>query len=89
MAPDSKSVIGAPPSAGSSIDDRGHAVVGRDREERVAELIALPDPARHDPVRQTGLLEQDRDLLAVRRGPVVQVDHRGLLGAARRRTPGR
>ena len=46
IAPDSKMPIGAPPPFGSSIDDRGHAVVGADLQEVVGELIAAADVER-------------------------------------------
>ena len=75
IAPDSKSAIGAPPPFGRVVDHRRHAVVRADLEELVAELIAAADAARDDPVGQAAFLEQDGDLLAVGRGPVVQVDH--------------
>src|SRR5262249_31705273 len=39
-------------------------------------LLALADIHRYDPVRQPGLLEKDRDLVAVRRRPIIEIDHR-------------
>ena len=57
------------------IDDRRNAVVGCNREEGGRELLAGADIDRNDPVRQPALFQKKRDLVAVRRGPVVQVDH--------------
>src|SRR5262249_19194240 len=58
------------------IDDRRHAVVRRKGPELRPELLALADIHRYDPVRQPGLLEKDRDLVAVRRRPIIEIDHR-------------
>ena len=58
------------------IDHRRNAVVRRDREELRLELIALADIDRENLVLQPGLFQKDRDLVAVRRGPVIQIDHR-------------
>jgi hypothetical protein len=58
-----------------AIDQRGDAVVRGDGEEFRLELLALADVHRHEVVGQPGLLEEDRDLVAVRRGPIVEVDH--------------
>ena len=60
----------------SWIDDRRHAVVGRDRQKLRLELIALGDVDRDHGVGQPALLEHDRDLPAVRRRPVIEVDRR-------------
>jgi hypothetical protein len=60
------------------IDDRGNAVVGRDGEELGPELLALADVDGNDLVREPGLLKKDRDLVAVRRGPVVKIHHDSL-----------
>jgi hypothetical protein len=57
------------------VDHGGNAVVRRDREELALELLALADIDRHDLVRQPDLFQKNRDLVPVRRGPVVQVDH--------------
>jgi hypothetical protein len=57
------------------IHDRRHAIVGADLQELGFELIALADVARHDVVRRPQLLQQDGDLLAVRRRPIMHVDH--------------
>src|SRR4051794_815471 len=57
------------------IDDGRHAVVWADREEFRLELVALADIDRHHPVFEAAFLEQDRDLPAVRRRPVIKIDH--------------
>ena len=61
------------------IDHRGNPVVRRDRQELRLELIALADVDREDLVFQPGLFEKHRDLVAVRRGPVIKVDHGAFL----------
>src|SRR5215204_6436913 len=58
------------------IDHRGNAVVGRDRQKLRLELFALADVDRKDLVGKPGLFEEHRDLVAVRRSPVMKVDHR-------------
>src|SRR5690348_559888 len=58
------------------IHDRRHLVVGRDGKVIGLELVALADVHRPDRVRQPGLFEEQRDLVSVGRGPVVEVDHR-------------
>jgi hypothetical protein len=50
-------------------------VVRRHREKVGFELLALADIHRLDVVGDPGLLEEDRDLMAVGRGPIVEVDH--------------
>jgi DNA-binding Lrp family transcriptional regulator len=57
------------------IDDGGNAVVWRKAQKVRLELVAGTDVHRHDLVRKPGFLEKDRDLVAVGRRPVVQVDH--------------
>ena len=74
MAPDSKIEIGLPP--GPVIDDRRHAVVGRDRQEVRLELFALGDVHRDHGVWEAALLEHDRDLPAVGRRPEIEIDRR-------------
>jgi hypothetical protein len=59
-----------------AIDQRRNAVVRGDGEEFRLELLALADIHRHDVVGQPGLLEEDRDLVPIGRGPIVEVDHR-------------
>jgi hypothetical protein len=61
------------------IDHGGNPVVRRDRQELRLELVALADIDREDLVLQSGLFEEHRDLVAVRRRPVVQVDHGSFL----------
>ena len=60
----------------------GNAVVRGHRQELGLELLALADVHRHDVVGKPGLLEKDRDLVAVRRGPIVEVDHGRLVPCA-------
>ena len=60
------------------IDDRRHAVVGRDCEKFRVELIALPDIDEMQLVREPAFLEHDRDLPPVRRGPIIKLDRFGL-----------
>src|SRR5262249_7904998 len=57
------------------IDQRRNAVVRRNRQKLRLELLALADVHRNDLVLEPGLLEEHRDLVAVRRGPIVQLDH--------------
>ena len=56
------------------IDDGRHTVVGRDRQKLRLELVALGDVDRDHGVREGALLEHDRDLPAIGRRPVVEVD---------------
>jgi hypothetical protein len=62
------------------VDDRRHSVVRRDGKEVGLELIAGADVDRVDPVIQSRFLQEHRYLVAVRRRPVVKVDHFRLLG---------
>src|SRR5882724_5915889 len=57
------------------VDDGGDAVVRCDSQKVGLELIALADVHREDAVRQPGLFKIEGDLVAVGRGPVVQIDH--------------
>src|SRR6266436_5218403 len=57
------------------IEHRGNAVVGRDRQKLRLELVALADVDRENLVFQPSLFQKHRDLVAVRRGPVMKVDH--------------
>src|SRR5437667_281672 len=57
------------------VDDRRHAVVRREPQEARRELLAPADVHRLHGVREAALLEHNADLPAVRRGPVVEVDH--------------
>src|SRR5215471_6434925 len=56
------------------IDDRRHAVVGRDGQKLRLELVALGDVDRDHGVREGALLEHDRDLPTIGRRPVIEVD---------------
>ena len=56
------------------IHDRRHLVVRADGQELRLELVALVDVHRDDAVRQPGFLQHDGDLLAIARGPEIQVD---------------
>jgi hypothetical protein len=59
------------------VDDGRNAVVGRDGEKLRLELLALADVDRDNAVGKPGLLQEHRDLVAVRRRPVVKIDHVG------------
>ncbi|KAG1252316.1 hypothetical protein G6F68_011843 [Rhizopus microsporus] len=65
------------------VDDGRHLVVGRDRKEFRLELVARADVDRVDAVLQAGFLQQQGHFVAVRGGPVIQVDHGGGSGAER------
>jgi hypothetical protein len=80
---------GAAACRGLMVDDRRDLVVGRDREKRGRELLAGGETDRDDPVRHPGLLEEEPDLEAVRRGAVVQVDHGVLVFRCRGEPPER
>src|SRR5260221_14354985 len=60
------------------IDDRGHAVVRGNREKFRPELFPDAYVHRDNAIFEPGLFEKDRNLVPVRRGPVVKVDHRRL-----------
>ena len=57
------------------VDDGGHTIVGADFQEIGRELIALGDVQDVGLVGQAQFFEKDRDLPAVRRRPIVKVDH--------------
>jgi hypothetical protein len=57
------------------IDDRRDAVVGRDGQKVCLELLAFADVDRNDLVFQSRFLEENRDLVAIRRSPVKHVNH--------------
>src|SRR6266446_7994263 len=65
------------------IDHRGNAVVRRDRQKLRLELVALADIDRENLVFEPGLFEKHRDLVAVRRGPVMKVNHGAFLSCFR------
>jgi hypothetical protein len=75
MAPDSNTEIGLPPSAGSWSTMAGMRLFGATARKLRLELLALADIDRNDFVFQPGLFEKDRDFVAVRRGPVMHIDH--------------
>src|ERR1700747_2310523 len=54
------------------IDDRR----GGDRQKLRLELVAFANVERHDLVGDRSLLEKDRYLVPIRRGPVVEINHR-------------
>src|SRR4051812_7277470 len=57
------------------IDHRRHLVVRRDFEELGLELVALADIDRDHAVRRAGLLHHDVNLVPVRCGPGIEIDH--------------
>ena len=80
IAPDSKTLTAAIRTVRVVvIDDRRHPVVRADREKFRLELVALADIDRDRAVFEPAFLEHDADLPAVRRRPVIEVDHRGSL----------
>src|SRR6516225_8641153 len=62
---------------GVVVDDRRHALVRADRQKFRLELVAATDVDRDHAVFETACLEHDRNLPAVRRRPVIKVDHLG------------
>src|SRR5205085_8315868 len=58
------------------VDDRRHSVIGREGEEFRLELIARADIHGMDAVVEARFLEKHRDLVAVRRRPIIKFDHR-------------
>jgi len=61
------------------VDDRRDPVIGRDPQELGLELIAPADVDRQDAVREAGLFEEDGDLVPIRGGPVIEIDHDSIL----------
>src|SRR4030095_1805591 len=57
------------------VHDRRNAVVGGNRQKLRLKLLSLTDVDRFDGIGETGLLQKDGDLVAVRRGPIIEVDH--------------
>src|SRR5262249_40921838 len=53
----------------------GKERVARSAASVLAELLAAADVDGHDAVGEADLLEEDRDFPAIRRGPVVEIDH--------------
>src|SRR6266566_1844004 len=64
------------------IDQPRNPVVRRDRQKLRLELISFADVDRENFVLQPGLFEKHRDLVAVRRGPVIEIDHGAFFPAA-------
>src|SRR5437879_3514536 len=62
-------------AAPSTVHDRRDAAVGRDRQKLGAELLPLRNVHWLDRVRQFTLLEEDGELVAMRRRPVIKIDH--------------
>jgi hypothetical protein len=58
------------------IDQRRHAVVGREFQEFGIELVAAADIGGLDGVRHAEFFQKYGDLLAVRRRPVEKFKHR-------------
>ncbi len=82
MAPDSKTEIGAPPSFGARSTIAGMRLFGAIAQKFRLELIALADVHRMNLIRQAGLFEKHRDLMAVGRRPIIKLDHPRLLARA-------
>src|SRR5581483_9648824 len=63
-------------SAGAVVvDDRRDPVVRADAQELRFELVALPYVDGMNAVLETGFLERDVNLVSVRGGPGIDVDH--------------
>src|SRR5262249_3390427 len=62
-------------TCGLVVNDGGNAVVGRELKERALKLFSLANVHGEDFIRQSGLFEKDRHLVAVGRRPVMHVDH--------------
>jgi hypothetical protein len=63
------------PAPGLVVHHGGHAVVRADLQKCGLELIPAADVTGHEAVRQATFFQQNGHLLAVRGGPVVQLDH--------------
>jgi hypothetical protein len=63
---------------GIMVDDSRHSVIGRKRQELGIELIARADVDRLNRVVEAHFLEKEGDLVAVRRRPVTEVNHRAI-----------
>src|SRR5207248_4039141 len=57
------------------IDDHWHSMIGIHAQEFRVELIPTLDVHRDDLVGKATFLEQDGDLLAIGRRPIMDVDH--------------
>jgi hypothetical protein len=75
IAPDSKMTVRCAAAGRVVVYKNRHPVVGVEREEAWLELVSSTEVAGDDAVLQPRLLEKDGDFLAVRRGPVVEIDH--------------
>ena len=62
-------------ASGGIVDDRRDTVIGRNPQELWPELLALADVDRNDAVGKVSFFEEDRDLVPVRGGPVVELNH--------------
>ena len=65
--------------AGSMVDDRRDAIVRRDFKKLGRELLTLVDVDCMNRVGKSRLFQEHGHLVTVGRGPVVQVDHGGVL----------
>ena len=61
-----------------AVDDGGHPVIGGECQELGFELIAGADVDRLDRVIEASFFQKQCDLVAVRRGPVVELNHRDM-----------
>ena len=67
---------------GLLVDDRRHAVVRRECKKLRLELVTGADVDRVDLVGEARFLEKHRDLVAIRRRPVIEIDHLAILEMA-------
>jgi hypothetical protein len=66
---------GVAPVDGTGIDNCGHPVVRRKRQEFGFELVAGADIDRMDPVGEPRLFKKHRDFVTVWRRPIIEFDH--------------
>ena len=57
------------------IDDGRDAIVGRDMDKIRMELFALGEMNRNDAIVECGFFQKQRDFIAIRGRPVVQIQH--------------
>ena len=88
MAPDSKTDIGALPSFGARSTIAGMRLFGEISRNSGCELLARADVHGHDLVRHPRLFQKHRDLVAVGRRPIVEIDHREPFASWPRRKAG-